>query len=591
MIKYATRFFLFFSFTIITFSLVQAQEDVSADDAFSLKPKKLIQIGDKLMEEGSNYNAIDYYKAALFATQKKKQQAYLNYQLGQSNFMMRDYKLAEKYYLSAINIDMKNKYPLAVYNLANTYKYQAKYEDAKSTFRSFLTDNDENEKVDVEKRKARLEIKGCDFAIDLQQEKEKYVVENAGNDINGVYSDFGPAFRDGDLFYGKINSQVVVTLNEEQMTDDQYARIYKNGAKEEQIFNQGNSFVGNPTFSANGNTMYYTKCELIYGTRSQCAIYTSEYDDGEWKKEVKLDDNINNADVNTTQPHISTDENGIETLYFVAQDRTNGRGGKDIWFAVKNEEGVFQRARNMGYPINTRYDDVSPFYDENSQILYFSSDGHISIGGLDIFSSQKDEDGDFEEPENMMTPLNSSLDDFDFVLNSEGLVGYLVSNRVGTTTLKSATCCDDIFKVTPSEQKMVLCGLIFEENTRTVSYESSILLKDGDTDEIIEEIDFTGEEFFFDIEPDRTYVLFVSHDSFEAESISINTNGKYKIDTLFQDVLLKNRIEESPVEEIDVVLGKIYYEFNLSKLRADAPDTLAKVLNYMMTHPLCIVEV
>ena len=116
------------------------------------------------------------------------------------------------------------------------------------------------------------------------------------------------------------------------------------------------------------------------------------------------------------------------TLYFVS-DRPGGKGGKDIWMSKKDAKDKFSEARNLGSTINTPYNEETVFIHPDGRTLYFSSKGHNSMGGYDVFVSHLNEAGIWSEPENLGTPINSPDDDMCFVISASGRFGYLSSAR------------------------------------------------------------------------------------------------------------------------------------------------------------------
>ncbi|MCD8528455.1 MAG: OmpA family protein [Chitinophagales bacterium] len=350
--------------------------------------------------------------------------------------------------------------------------------------------------------------------------------------------------------------------------------------------NGSNVYVGNPSFTKDGKTVYFTKCELEDALVNTCQIYRSYLGEGVWTKPEMLPSEINEKGSYTSQPHITENEEGKPVLYFVAE-RESGRGGKDIYIALINEDGSFQKAKNIGSPINTRYDDLSPFYDAATKTLYYSTDGELSFGGLDIYKSEWKENEGWQEPVNAGQPLNTSLDDYDFVLNEKGNLGYLVSNRVGTTTLRSETCCDDIFEVRTTQVDLYVAGVVYAENatSRVLAKNANVVLKNI-TNESDEELTFTNDKFVFKVNPDENYELNASLANFKDVMLTFNTDGINKSDTLFYDLFLNQR-----KDLMNVRIGVVYYEFDMSKLRSDAPDTLKNVLLILKSYPKTMVEV
>jgi OmpA-OmpF porin, OOP family len=558
-----------------------------------LKPKKLRKKGDANFANKNFEAAAANYDEALEKTNPKKSKRVraLSYQTGLSYLNMRDYEQAKASFLAAKEADKKGKDPLILFQLANAKKYLAEYTEAKQLYREFVKKAGDSNKFDAEKKRARLEIKGCDFGDTLVLEFPEFDVVNAGENVNGKFADFGPAIRGNSLVFSKINLDNTFATGDKG--SEHLSRLYvsdmRNGKFSfAQLFsetlNDGKFYVGNPSFTPDGNTVYFTRCEMVEKRGSVCAIYTSSLVAGIWETPKKLGPNVNAEGTNTTQPNINITKEGKELLFFVAE-RETGRGGKDIWYAEKTESGEFGRARNIGYPLNTQYDELSPFFHAETNTLYFSSNGHVSLGGFDVFRSVQDADGKWSEPENLGFPVNTSVDDFDFVLSNDGTFGFLASNRVGSFSEKSPTCCDDIYYVTSTALDIYVKGLVYveKEGTRFVLDNADLVLKDNEGN--VQRAKFDGKRFMFELAVDRKYDLSASSPGHVDSGISFSTMGITKSDTLQFDIMLK---EETL---IGFMVGTIYYEFASSTLTPEAPETLKKVVEFLKDNPNTVIEV
>ena len=571
-------------------------EKVANADLNKISKNRLNKIGDKLVKKGSYYNAIDYYNAALFKSKKDKDVLMYSQKLGEANYILRDYKQAEKYYTKAVSLNTNSKkYPLLDYNLANTYKYLGKYEDAITMYSKFENVQSDNNKMAVLLEKSRLESKGAEYALTLNQDDLKFKVENAGENVNGPFSDYGPELIGNDLFFSKIYTDKVVVLDDD-LSEKEYSKIYYS-----EIFNDKFSVfqdfaenvngskihVGNPSFASDGNTLYFTECTLTKELKSTCRIMSAGKVLNEWQKPIALNGNINLENTNNTQPQITSDKEGNEILFFVS-DRTEGKGGKDIWQSEIDEKGEFLKAKNVSF-VNTAFDDVSPFYHKPTNTLYFSSDGRVNIGGFDIYKVNMDIDN--EEDINIFNlgyPLNSSFDDYDFVLSNSEELGFLTSNRKGIISLKSENCCDDIFVVQSTQLDLFVSGYVFAENetNREIFRNADLFLYNTTTNAEMIQIPYEdGKPYLMAIEKDMDYRIVAISDEFENEEINFSTQNIRKSDTLQYNLFLKKR------ELMDYVIGKVYYQFDMSKLREDAPDTLDKVIRFMNAYPEVRVEV
>lgn len=178
----------------------------------------------------------------------------------------------------------------------------------------------------------------------------------------------------------------------------------------------------------------------------------SKVDNGKFAKPVKLPA-INAKGYTSTQPHVATMAIGKtrREVLFYASDRKGGRGGMDIWYSILNKEGIPGKPVNAGRHINSVRNEITPFYDEIADELYFSSDFHPGFGGYDVFRVAGDW-RNLSAPVNMGTTVNSRVDDTYFRIYDDKR-GYMVSNRVGGLQLLSPTCCDDIYEVVLKEKE------------------------------------------------------------------------------------------------------------------------------------------
>jgi hypothetical protein len=209
---------------------------------------------------------------------------------------------------------------------------------------------------------------------------------------------------------------------------------------------------GNGAFSPDGKRFYFTQCsESGFSSRrssgggSFCAIYMLQRVANNWSEPVALPEYINLPKANNTHPFIAH-QDGKEWLYF-ASDREGGFGGLDIYRCSRDlgqETSTFSLPQNLGDMINTAGDEVTPFYDTFNNTLWFSSNGQVTLGGLDIFKSTREE-GQWLPLENAGIPLNSVADDLFFVKKKSGKGGFWVSNRIFGTQ-KQQTNNQDIFE-------------------------------------------------------------------------------------------------------------------------------------------------
>jgi len=201
--------------------------------------------------------------------------------------------------------------------------------------------------------------------------------------------------------------------------------------------------TGNGVFSRDGKRFYFTRCVKNWQGKVICSIYRSTKEDKVWGKPEKLPPMINDPNYTITQPALArTAKSNREIIYFVS-DRPGGKGGLDIWYTVWNDEkDLYSEPRHVGSRINTAGDEMTPFYNFANRTLYFSSTGLPGIGGLDVFKTFG-ERKKWSDVENVGYPINSSYDDLYYTVSRKQEDGFFVSNR--PDSLDMNTCCDDIF--------------------------------------------------------------------------------------------------------------------------------------------------
>lgn len=574
----------------------EAKDADVKDETAKLNYNKLRKTADKLGTKGSYFNALEYYEQALAKAKNDNKKTQMYSQLGNANFFLRDYKAAEGYYEKAIALNSKpKKYPLLNFQLANTYKALAKYDSSIVEYKAFIEKEKSNPAFVRAVEKAKIELKGSQFAQEYVNEDPDFKIKNAGENVNGPFTDYGPEIVNNKLYFSKINSDKVIVLDD-KVDEKEFSKIYFSEMNGDTLdifqdfvenVNTSEVHVGNPSFSKDGNMVYFTKCTLNKEMQSLCKIFKSTRVNNEWSEAVELNGNINLDNTTSTQPQIIELE-GSQLLYFVS-NRAGGSGGKDIWYVTINKDDEYSAAKNIGSPINTAFDEVSPYFSEKTNNFYFSSNGHPSFGGLDVFKATKDTEGEWNSTvENLGFPVNSSLDDYDFILDDSETAGYLASNRIGIISLKSETCCDDIFAINPTNVDLFVTGKVFVENAqdRSVLESADLYLYDNKTDERLAEIEYKdGKAFVAELETEMDYKIVAIADGFEDAEISFKTEGISKSDTLEYNLVLKNK------DLTGHILSTIYYEFDKSRLRADAPDSLRKVVSFMEAYPDVIIEI
>lgn len=193
-------------------------------------------------------------------------------------------------------------------------------------------------------------------------------------------------------------------------------------------FNQSEG-EGSPTINLTNDMLIFTKLTNVTNngtTYPNYDLYYSTFVDGDWTEPKSLGPNINRSDSWESQASLSSDGK----ILFFASDRPGGYGGSDIWYAERNSDGTWRKPVNLGPTINTDRNERSPFLHTDSKTLYFSSSGHDCVGGQDIFYSKLDSKNQWSKPVNIGYPINSGYDDVNFFVSLDGKTGYFSSNKI-----------------------------------------------------------------------------------------------------------------------------------------------------------------
>ncbi|MEM9024969.1 MAG: OmpA family protein, partial [Bacteroidota bacterium] len=353
--------------------------------------------------------------------------------------------------------------------------------------------------------------------------------------------------------------------------------------------------TGNGAFSPDGQRFYFTRCRPNWQNKTICHIYRSERKNGTWQPPVKLDKSINHPRYTTTHPAVGTEpKKQWEVLYFVS-DRPNGKGGLDLWYTVYDpRKKAFRQPRNMGSKINTIRDEVTPYYHNDTRTLYFSSAGHPGMGGLDVFRAT----GALRKwtpVENLGYPLNSRVDELYYTLSEDRESGFFVSNREGSVALKHATCCDDIFRFElPEYVRIATSGFVHEAGpadsaARVDSTIVHLYLIDPESAEEIflrsDTADAQG-KYFFQLEQGRDYRIATQRSGYYRSEQEVSTRSLIYSDTLHRPIAVR------PLDTKPIVLKNIYYEFNKADLTEQATTVLdTSLLMLLQENPELVVEI
>jgi outer membrane protein OmpA-like peptidoglycan-associated protein/tetratricopeptide (TPR) repeat protein len=478
------------------------------------RPEYMLQVADEKFEAKDYVNALDFYTKYYDATKDRS----VTYKMGLANMAMNDYTKAEASFSRSLQRSKASSFEApeeARLYLGMMQKMNEKYDEALVTFEEFIKTSKDDAKV----ARAKSELEGAKMAMRMK-ENVKLTLENLGTKVNTPNSEYSPTISGNMLYFAALRDGKITVIDGKE--GDFYAKIYRASISDKGEFdkpeplsgdvNRLGSHQGNVSFSPDGQTMYFTRFSLSGNTVGESTIFFSaKQGDGTWgaAKEV--------AGVNGKwqAKHPAMGELYGKPVLFFTSNMESTKGGFDVFYANKVSEGEFSAPVNLGDVINTTGDDETPFYQNGK--LYFSSNGHPTIGGSDIFVASWN-GATWTKPENMGKGYNSPANDSYFTMDANG-TALFTSNRKGGRSLKS-TCCEDIYivKAEPvvidlvvdafDPKKQPMKGLTYEfrdlstkalNNTKTDDKYTSLLTKK------------------------RSYTIIVSKPGYYNDTLSFNT--------------------------------------------------------------------
>jgi outer membrane protein OmpA-like peptidoglycan-associated protein/tetratricopeptide (TPR) repeat protein len=573
-----------------------------------------LKIADKFYAESYFYTAAEYYRDAL---RQDSTSRYAAFWLAMSLLQSRDYEGAEvffdKFYSmqpgEKTNTKKWEKENQILFNKGGFYYAQVLHRNGKydkaieslGKFRKEYTAKDENDLLPTLAKRLQ---ESCEFARN-NKVKAKVKIINAGAGVNRSYNEGGPfGVGEDKLYYSALkvdgmstgDTLIFVKGNKSKRvyqiyTSNLAGNDWSRGkAVENEDINTDGYIVGNGAFNGDMSRFYFTKCLEMDDDRSLCNIFVADHSNGTFSNVTRIPDPINEKERYTaTQPTVRSARDGMEMIYFVT-DRPGGAGGMDIWYFNREPGGTFVGPKPLVGPVNTAGDELTPYFNDSTGTLYFSSDGHPGYGGLDIFSTVENADLTWSPITNLGVPVNSGADDLYYSRSTDQTRGFLVSNRVGGVPLNGIkTASDDIY--TWSNLKYAVQGIAFKEgNEGGGALEGAtfkLYRKAPDGSKILVSVDSSRRDgsYFFKLQPETDYLVEVERPGFTTKVEAVTTVGLDNEDTLNNNInirkatfILKGLLTEDGkpgvgVKDASVTLVEVY------------PNGLEKTVYYMNSDP------
>jgi Outer membrane protein and related peptidoglycan-associated (lipo)proteins len=424
---------------------------------------------------------------------------------------------------------------------------------------------------------------------------EPVVVEG----VSSAYDDYLPLISpDGSLalftkayMKKEVNSiygdRFVEEFTVSKASDDK-GLVFSPGEPLPYPFNSGKN-QGAASISIDNKTMFITICEFVSRDYDNCDIYMSTRTSDGWSELKSLGPNINGVKTWESQPSISADG---KTLYFASIRESNigfdpDNPTSDIYYSTKDEKGNWTKARNLGPKINTPGNEKSPFIHSDSQTLYFSSDGHLGIGGYDIFFS-KFRDSDWTTPVNIGYPINTKNNDLGFVVNTQGTKAYFASNKLNGKGGWDIYAID-LYKEARPEKVFLVKGQLVDDNGYSIG-DAKLEVKNTRTEEVSEGV--------VDSETGQYAVAVTAkneHDDFlmvvKKEDYSFTSTLIEPTEETFEKPIEVN-FEVKPIETgKSVPINDIYYATASYEINSKSYAVLDEFAEFLKSNPSVKVEI
>ncbi len=488
------------------------------------------------------------------------------------------------YYRKVLNVDPLF-FPRAIYNLADLELNSGHYEEAKFHFEQYLESGQVNMNI---KNRVQRNLEICMFGIEAMKNPVPFDPVNLGPEVNSPYEEHSPAVTaDGKflLFTLKRPRDEYTECAGCKDEEDFYYSRYENNTwtKARKVKPPLNTHYneGVQSITPNGNTIYFTRCNRPEGFGS-CDLYYAKKTGDTWSEPVNMGPRVNSGHWDS-QPSVSADG---KSLYF-ASSRSDGRGNVDIYMTTKDANGDWGRPVNLGDVINTERGEMAPFIHHDNQTLYFISDGHTGMGGMDIFYSRKDSLDNWSEPVNIGYPINTFADERSLTLNTRGDYAYFSSNLPGGQGKYDLY----YFEVYPEARPIAatfLKGIVFDKKSLE-KLEATFELLDIESADIVvsSTSDAVTGEFLEALPTNRNYALNVSREGYLFYSDHFALKGEHsKVDPFLMDIPL------TPIEvNSSMVLRNIFFETDKYNLKKESRLELDRLVALMEKNPEMKIEI
>jgi outer membrane protein OmpA-like peptidoglycan-associated protein len=550
----------------------------------SFGQKVTIKMADKSFDEFAFIDAIGLY---VYAFEKDSTDNYVIKRLADANRNIGNTEEVERWLKKLI--DRKVEVPEDIFNYSQALKSNGKYLLAEVWLKEYSELRPEDGRVNIQ-------VSILEYIQFLMRDSIDFEIRDVS--LNTVGSEMGPAFYKDQVVFSSTSIGAKTGANY-KWNELPYLHMYSAKANDDGDLTSPEPFApklktayhdGPVSFDQGKDIIYFTRNNFVKGKISKSKtdvvnlkIFIGKLEDGEWNLTGSFQFNSNEYSAG----HPSIDKDG-SILYF-ASDMPGGYGKSDLYFSVLSN-GQWSKPFNLGPKINTEGNEFFPFISSDG-VIYFASDGHGGLGGLDIYFSVP-EMGIFSSIENMGYPINSAKDDFGMAMDSTGVKGYFSSNRIG------GKGNDDLYSLKIDHIPVIIRGTVKDRDTKDVLPDAKVTVIDEDGKTIFSSITRADGQFEFEVSKGQQYIVNVNKEFYSESEKTVATSTLRPNDEVFAEIFLDQKIDEQSNEPAPksmeeeggvplqvVEIDYINYALDQTEIKPEAAVILDKLIALMKEFP------
>jgi len=547
--------------------------------------KAKVESADKLYNRYAYLDAIATYERV---AEKGYKEEKMFQKLGNAYYFNAELSKALKWYEELFNMNM-NQEPEYFYRYSQCLKSAGNYEKADKMLMEFnIKSGNDQRAILFDKNKNYLEI--------IKANSGRFNVSDAG--VNSEYSDYGSTVFDNQLIFASTRDTGGIAKKVFRWNNQSFSCLYSSkvmadgNLSEPKVFHRyidSKFHESTPVFTKDGKTMYFTRNNYLYGKKGRdgerttlLKLYKATLENDKWSNIIELPFNSNEYSV--AHPSLNSDD---KILYF-ASDMPGTIGQSDIFKVEIKPDGTYGKPENLGTTINTQGKETFPFITEDNE-MYFASDGHPGLGGLDVFVTKIEKDGAIGEVQNVGAPINEGTDDFAFFIDNKSRSGFFTSNRL------SGHGFDDIYKF--KEIRKVICeqsltGIITDKETGEILAQAKVSLFDEKFQLLNESTSNELGEYKFDVICGKKYYVRAEKSDYESTEKNIvipSISGTSQLPLALEKRIKPIGVGTDLAKTLNIPI--IYFDLDKSFIRKDAAFELEKVLAVLQEYPKMKIDI